>query len=109
MNIRMKHMLSTVADLVIEYQIDQDKKTVEIQADWFDSSLFDTFILRCLTQENIDVVRDDTKKLGWTPYPKYEMFLTMAGLRFKFETHKLVDTSRDDKHTIVLTLINHGK
>ena len=104
MKIYIKHMFSTASDLEFEYDIDSDKKTIEIKTDWYDSSLFERFILDLNYRENINCVRDDSEHIGWTPYPAYKTFLTMSGLRFKIATHKLVGIGKnDDKYTMVLT------
>ena len=101
----IKHMMSTAADWFVEYEIDKDKKTVEMVADRFDSALCLNLILS-LQRDGTNCVRDDTKHIGWTPYPEYKTFLTMTGLRFQVATHRLVDVgSEKDRYTIVLTLV----
>ena len=98
-------MFSSAADWQVEYEIDQDKKTVEMVSDCFDSALCRNLILS-LQRDGINCVRDDTKHLGWTPYPPYKTFLTMTGLRFQVATHKLVDIgSEKNRYTIVLTAV----
>ena len=104
MKIYIKHWMSTAHDIEFEYEIDQDKKTIEVQTEWFDSVLFQHFVFH-LQGEGFDAVRDDTKKIGWTPYPPYQVFLTMDGLRFKVETHKLMDVSRTSKTATILKAI----
>lgn len=102
MKMYIKHMLSTASDWWFEYDIDNDKKTVEIKADNFDSSLFQHFILN-LQRDGIDCIRDDSEH-WWTPYPSYKTFLTMGELRFKIETHKLVSIGQEvNRYTMVLT------
>ena len=107
MKIRLKHSFSRAYDVEVEYQVDEAKKIVEIQADSFDASLFKSFVLRYLAEKGIDAVTDDNKKGS---SPDYKIFLTMAGLRFRLETYKLVTAGPYDEYTTVLTpVLNHDK
>lgn len=88
--IRMKHMGSTAADLVIEYTIDEATHSIELKADAFDSKLFEAFFVSVLEKRHcLDVVRDD--RTEWTPpRPQYRLFLTMHGQRYEVMAHRLV-------------------
>lgn len=102
MKMYIKHMMSTASDWKFEYEIDEEKKTVEIKADYFDSALFQYFILN-MKRDGIDCIRDDSEHIGWTPYPPYKTFITMGAMRFQIATHKLVGINNNDKYTMVLT------
>lgn len=89
MQIWMKHMGSTAADLPLEYSIDEENKQVLVNADAFDSGLIESFLESVLKQRHgIDVIRDD--RTQWhPPAPAYRVFLTMGGQKFRLTSHRL--------------------
>ena len=100
----IKHWMSTAFDIEFEYEVDQDKKTIEVRTEWFDSVLFQYFIFH-LQGEGFDAVRDDSKKIARPPRPPYRVFLSMDGVRFEVETHKLLDVSQISRTATVLKVI----
>lgn len=102
MQVRMKHMGSTAADLEIEYIIYEAEQCVTLNADGFDSQLMKDFFLTVLKgQHGIDAVRDD--RTDWNPpSPPYRVYLLLNGVRYKIEAHHLVDLGGRGDFTLVL-------
>lgn len=90
MEIYMKHTGSTAADLLIDYTINNDN-TVVLKTKHFDSSLIQSFLVDVLGQDHgIQTIRDDRTK--WNPpRPPYEVFMLLAGVRYKVEAHHLIN------------------
>lgn len=90
LEIRMKHMASTAADLEIRYEIDEFSPVVELEADAFDSKLFESFFVDILEQRNgVVAIRDD--RTEWNPpRPPYRVFLTMQGRRYEVTAYRLM-------------------
>lgn len=89
-SIRLKHMGSTAADLVVDYQIDTTNHVVSLQANAFDSALIADFFGHVLLQRNgIVAIRDD--RTEWNPErPPYRVFLTLRGQRYEVTAHRLM-------------------
>ena len=99
----IKHIGSTARDLPLEYTVDEENKIVEICADWFDSALFEHFIIFTLKiEKGIDAVRNDRESFC-PPPPTYRIFLTMSEQRYEVETHLLLELGgKKGAATIVL-------
>lgn len=89
-HIRLKHMGSSAADLVVNFQIDTANCVVSLQANAFDSALIADFLERVLLQRNgIVAIRDD--RTEWNPErPPYRVFLTLHGQRYEVTAHRLM-------------------
>lgn len=91
MQIRMKHSMSTAADLIMQYEINEVSHVVELEADAFDSTLFVSFFVDILEQRNgVIAIRDDSGEQWNPPRPPYRVFLTMQGRRYEVTAHRLM-------------------
>lgn len=90
MEILMKHIGSTAADLEIKYEINEESPVVELKTSAFDSALFASFFADILEQRNgIGVICDE--RTEWHPArPPYRVFLTMRGQRFEVTAYRQV-------------------
>lgn len=90
LEIRMKHMASTAADLEIRYEIDESSPVVELETSAFDSVLFASFFVDILERRNgVVAIRDD--RTEWNPpRPPYQVYLTMRGQRYEVTAHRLM-------------------
>lgn len=102
MQIRMKHMGSTAADLNVEYEIDETAQVVELRTEAFDSALIADFIESVLRRKHgIEAIRDD--RTEWNPpWPPCRVFLNMQGRRYEVTAHRLMKEVAGGGITIVL-------
>ena len=91
MQIYMKHIGSTAADLLIDYDINEAEQYVTLKTNAFDSKLMENFFLSVLKQRHgINAVCDD--RTDWNPpRPTYRVFLLLNDVRYEVEAHHLVD------------------
>lgn len=90
LQIRMKHMGSSAADLDVEYEIDEASQIVKLETRAFDSALFGDFFVSVLQRRHgIEAIRDD--RTEWNPpRPPYRVFLTMHDRRYEVTAHHLM-------------------
>ena len=93
-----KHSFSSAADLQVMYGIDREKKTIEIDVDFFDSFLFEKVVRFFKLDFDIDLSRfDDENFCGKARKPpEYRAFVTINRVRYRMKVH--------DGNTYTITL-----
>ena len=88
----MKHTMSELSDLKVEYEIDAAKRQVTISVDRFDSALIAEFVCSVLDRHCGAVAyRDDADKdANWrTPLPPYSLLIDLSGTLYRVNVAKL--------------------
>jgi len=100
----MKHQMSELADLLIHYEIDEDKHVVTISVDHFDSDLIADFVCIVLERDcGVVAYRDDANKdANWrTPLPPYSLLINLGRTLYQTSVVKLFAVSDKAQVTAV--------
>lgn len=99
-----KHMGSCLRDLEISFDIDHEKKTIDVTLEFFDSALFTSFIERLDREQGIVAYVDDNE--SWNPTrPLWRIQLMLAGVPYRVEVARLVDVTDTNRRDFAVALV----